>query len=122
MANDQIRDKFSLAFADLGEQMMKNIARAIGVFGLAANDIAAKEFFADGLAEDVLTGLSRFRDLFVSLSELDLPLQGEGSRCARHRAGAGVHFVLKGSVRRAGDRVRVTVQLVGRVSRRPTKQ
>jgi pimeloyl-ACP methyl ester carboxylesterase len=40
-ANDQIRDKLSLAFADMGEQTVKNIARAIGVFGLAPNDIAA---------------------------------------------------------------------------------
>ena len=40
-ANDQIRDKLSLAFADLGEQTVKNIVRAIGVFGLAAKDIAA---------------------------------------------------------------------------------
>jgi class 3 adenylate cyclase/pimeloyl-ACP methyl ester carboxylesterase len=39
-ANDQIRDKLSLAFADLGEQTVKNISRAIGVFGLAAKDIA----------------------------------------------------------------------------------
>jgi class 3 adenylate cyclase/pimeloyl-ACP methyl ester carboxylesterase len=38
-ANDQIRDKLSLAFADLGEQMVKNISRAIGVYGLAAKDI-----------------------------------------------------------------------------------
>src|ERR1700733_5482297 len=37
-ANDQIRDKLSLAFADLGEQLVKNIARAVGVFGLAAKD------------------------------------------------------------------------------------
>jgi class 3 adenylate cyclase/pimeloyl-ACP methyl ester carboxylesterase len=40
-ANDQIRDKLSLAFTDLGEQTVKNIARAIGVFGLAAKDIEA---------------------------------------------------------------------------------
>jgi class 3 adenylate cyclase/pimeloyl-ACP methyl ester carboxylesterase len=40
-ANDQIRDKLSLAFADLGEQTVKNISRAIGVFGLAAKDIEA---------------------------------------------------------------------------------
>src|SRR6478736_3820514 len=40
-ANDQIRDKLSMAFADLGEQAVKNIARSIGVFGLAAKDIAA---------------------------------------------------------------------------------
>ena len=39
-ANEQIRDKLSLAFADLGEQTVKNIARSIGVFGLAALDIA----------------------------------------------------------------------------------
>jgi len=40
-ANEQVRDKLSLSFADLGEQTVKNIARAIGVFGLAAKDIAA---------------------------------------------------------------------------------
>jgi class 3 adenylate cyclase/pimeloyl-ACP methyl ester carboxylesterase len=40
-ANDQIRDKLSLAFADLGEQTVKNIARPVGVFGLAAKDIEA---------------------------------------------------------------------------------
>ncbi len=38
-ANDQIRDKLSLAFADLGEQAVKNISRAVGVFGLTASDI-----------------------------------------------------------------------------------
>jgi pimeloyl-ACP methyl ester carboxylesterase len=38
-ANDQIRDKLSIAFADLGEQAMKNIARAVGVFGLTSKDI-----------------------------------------------------------------------------------
>jgi TolB-like protein/class 3 adenylate cyclase/thioredoxin-like negative regulator of GroEL len=41
MANDQIRDKLALSFADLGEQTVKNISRAVGVFGLAAKDIAA---------------------------------------------------------------------------------
>jgi class 3 adenylate cyclase/pimeloyl-ACP methyl ester carboxylesterase len=40
-ANEQIRDKLSLAFADLGEQAVKNIARAVGVYGLAASDIKA---------------------------------------------------------------------------------
>src|SRR5258708_31039581 len=40
-ANEEIRDKLSLAFADLGEQTVKNIARSVGVFGLAAHDIAA---------------------------------------------------------------------------------
>ena len=40
-ANDQVRDKLAISFADLGEQTVKNIARAVGVFGLAASDIAA---------------------------------------------------------------------------------
>jgi class 3 adenylate cyclase/pimeloyl-ACP methyl ester carboxylesterase len=40
-ANEQIRDKLSLAFADMGEQAVKNIARAVGVFGLGAKDIVA---------------------------------------------------------------------------------
>ena len=40
-ANDQIRDKLSLAFADLGEQTVKNISRAVGVFGLASKEIEA---------------------------------------------------------------------------------
>ena len=40
-ANDQIRDKLTLAFADMGEQAVKNISRAVGVFGLAAKDIEA---------------------------------------------------------------------------------
>jgi class 3 adenylate cyclase/pimeloyl-ACP methyl ester carboxylesterase len=40
-ANDQIRDKLSLSFADLGEQTVKNISRAVGIFGLAAKDIEA---------------------------------------------------------------------------------
>ncbi len=40
-ANEQVRDKLSLLFADLGEQTVKNIARAVGVFGLTAKDIAA---------------------------------------------------------------------------------
>jgi adenylate cyclase len=48
-ANEQVRDKLSLTFADLGEQTVKNIAHAIGVFGLAAKDVAA-------IPEEVLPG------------------------------------------------------------------
>ena len=151
----------SLAFADLGEQTMKNISRAVGVFGLSATEIAAlpeqelpepgltldasaaaalaaaerprvlmakpsiavlpftnlsadpgQEFFADGLAEDILTGLSRFRELFVISRNSSFRYKGRAVDVRTVARELGVQFVLEGSVRRAGDTVRVTVQLI----------
>jgi class 3 adenylate cyclase/pimeloyl-ACP methyl ester carboxylesterase len=57
-ANDQIRDKLSISFADLGEQVVKNISRAVGVFGLAARDIAA----IPASTEDNLPIISTYAD------------------------------------------------------------
>ena len=55
-ANDQIRDKLQLSFADLGEQVVKNIARAVGVFGLAASDIASLSEVSLGESSDMPSG------------------------------------------------------------------
>lgn len=53
-ANEQVRDKFSLSFADLGEQAVKNISRAVGVYGLAARDIIALPELGDlGVGEPI---------------------------------------------------------------------
>src|ERR1700716_430027 len=54
-ANDQIRDKLSIAFADLGEQAVKNISRAVGVFGLTARDIQALPGSVDPTADESAT-------------------------------------------------------------------
>jgi len=71
-----------------------------------------QEFFADGLAEDILTGLSRFRDLFVISRNSTFRYKGKSVDVPTIARELGVHFVLEGSVRRAGDRIRVTAQLI----------
>jgi len=71
-----------------------------------------QEFFADGLTEDILTELSRFRDLFVISRNSSFRYKGQAVDVQRAAKELGVQYVLEGSVRKAGNRVRVTVQLI----------
>jgi adenylate cyclase len=73
---------------------------------------AEQEFFADGLTEDILTELSRFRDLFVISRNSSFRYKGKTVDVQRAAKELGVQYVLEGSVRKAGKRVRVTVQLI----------
>jgi adenylate cyclase len=73
---------------------------------------AEQEFFADGLTEDILTDLSRFRDLFVISRNTSFKLKGQAVDVKKIARELGVQYVIEGSVRRAGNRVRVTVQLI----------
>jgi adenylate cyclase len=144
---DQLGDRLEdIAFEDLGEQSVKNIARPIRVFRVrldpdpkaapeAAKDavVAAtiskrpsiavlplvnmsgdpeQEFFADGLTEDIITELSRFRDLLVISRNSTFVHKGKAVKVQEVAREFGVDFVLEGSVRKAGDRIRVTVQLI----------
>jgi adenylate cyclase len=143
---DQIGDRLGIAFEDLGEQTVKNIARPIRVFrallgeetrpmsGAAADATAAgaatdkpaiavlpftnmsgdpeQEFFADGLTEDIITALSRFRDLLVISRNSAFVYKGKAVRIQDVAREFGVQYVVEGSVRKAGNRVRVTVQLI----------
>jgi TolB-like protein len=73
-------------------------------------------YFADGIAEDIITGLSRFKTLAVTSRNSSFAYRGQGAAVREIAAELGVSYVLEGSVRRAGDRLRVTAQLVdGRV-------
>jgi adenylate cyclase len=70
------------------------------------------EFFADGLTEDILTDLSRFRELFVISRNTAFKYKGKAVNVQQVARELGVQYVIEGSVRRAGNRVRVTVQLI----------
>jgi adenylate cyclase len=144
--HDQIGDRLGLAFEDLGEQTVKNLARPIRVFRVVLGEEAGatpkpkadaaaggagadkpaiavlpfvnmsgdpeQEFFADGLTEDIITALSRFRDLLVISRNSAFVHKGKAVKIQDVAREFGVQYVVEGSVRKAGNRVRVTVQLI----------
>jgi adenylate cyclase len=71
-----------------------------------------QEYFADGMVEDIVTELSRFQRLFVIARNTSFTYKGRGVEVRKVARELGVHFVLEGSVRRAGNRVRITAQLI----------
>jgi len=71
-----------------------------------------QEFFADGLTEDVITELSRFHDLLVISRNSTFVYKGKAVKVQEVARELGVDYLLEGSVRKAGDRIRVTVQLI----------
>jgi adenylate cyclase len=138
----QVRGKVEAEFADLGEQTLKNIARPLRVYsvrpasaseprvappaGLPLPDKpsvavlpfanmssdAEQEFFADGIAEDVITALSRYPSLFVIARNSSFTYKGRAVDVKEIGRELGVRYVLEGSLRKAGNRIRVTAQLV----------
>jgi adenylate cyclase len=143
---DQVGDRLDeIAFEDLGDQNVKNIARPIRVFRVRLQpevtiapqsedatvtttspkkpSIAVlplvnmsgdpeQEFFADGLTEDIITELSRFRDLLVISRNSSFVYKGKAVKVQEVAREFGVEYILEGSVRKAGGRIRVTVQLI----------
>ncbi len=73
---------------------------------------AEQEFFADGITEDILTELSRFRDLFVISRTSAFTYKGKNLTVQEVARELGVQYVVEGSVRKAGNRVRITAQLI----------
>ena len=145
--HDQVRDKLSFGFEDLGEQSVKNIARPIGVHRVslaesvtetavkskaaAKPELAAsqrpsiavlpfanmsgdpeQEYFADGITEDIITGLSKLRWFFVIARNSSFIYKGKAVDMKHVARELGVRYVLEGSVRKGGNRVRITAQLI----------
>ena len=73
---------------------------------------AEQEFFADGLTEDIIAQLSRFSDLLVISRNSTFTYKGKATKVQEVARDLGVRYVVEGSVRKAGARVRVTVQLI----------
>jgi adenylate cyclase len=133
--------KLDLAFDDLGEQALKNIARPVRVYRVGIGSAAAtapkapalalpdkpsiavlpfanmsgdpeQEYFADGMVEEIITALSRIRWLFVIARNSSFTYKGQAIDVKQVGHQLGVRYVLEGSVRRAGGRVRITAQLI----------
>jgi adenylate cyclase len=141
----QVRGKVEVNFQDSGEQELKNIARPVRVYqlrpeaataaakpasGLALPDKpsiavlafqnmsgdAEQEFFADGIAEDIITALSKAHWLFVIARNSSFSYKGKSVDVREVGRDLGVRYVLEGSVRKAANRVRITAQLVDATS------
>ena len=139
-AHDQVAGKVEAVFADGGEQDLKNIAKpmrvwhwsdgATAVAPLALPDKPSlavlpftnmsgdpeQEYFSDGISEDIFTELSRFRSLFVIARNSSFAFKGQSLDIKDLSKRLGVRYVVEGSVRRAGNRVRITAQLIDAVA------
>jgi len=71
-----------------------------------------QEYFADGIVEDIITALSRFRQLFVIARNSSFVYKGRAVNVGQVSRDLGVRYVLEGSVRKAADRIRITAQLI----------
>ncbi len=137
----QTRKKLDLDYEDLGEHEVKNLEEPIHVYRVRLDGAAAEagrsptlelpdkpsiavlpfdnlsgdpeqEYFADGIAEDIITALSRFHWFFVIARNSSFTYKGQAVDVKRVAEGLGVQYVLEGSVRKAGQRVRISAQLI----------
>ena len=80
---------------------------------------AEQEYFSDGISEDIITDLSKLSELHVVARNSSFVYKKAASPVAEVAKALGVRYVLEGSVRKAGNRVRVTAQLIDSTQRRP---
>ena len=137
----QVQGKVAAEFADLGEQMLKNVARPVRVYRVVARGAPSREipapgpaasdrpsiavlpfanmsgdpeqdYFADGVVEDIITGLARIKWLSVIARNSSFTYKGKAIDIKQVGRELDVRYVLEGSVRKAALRVRITAQLI----------
>jgi len=136
----QVRGKVDVGFEDIGLKEVKNVAEPLRVFRVAIErppSVAAtkpqplpdrpsiavlpfdnmsqdpeQEYLADGISEDLITALSKVRWFFVIARNSTFTYKGQAVEVTQVAKELGVRYVIEGSVRKAGSRVRVTAQLI----------
>ncbi len=142
MVYEGVRDRMNFPFEDLGEQEVKNINRPVRVWRWLADgsavvfrqadeplplpdkpsiavlpftnmsDDAEQEYFSDGITDDIITALSKISNLLVIARTSTFTYKGQAVDVKQVSREQSVRYVLEGSVRKAGARVRVTAQLI----------
>src|SRR5262245_19131390 len=131
--------RLGIAFEDTGQHRLKNIQRAVHVYRVLLDQADAKtrpplsisdkpsiavlpfqnmsgdpeqEYFADGMVEEIITGLSRFRWLFVIARNSSFVYKGRAVDVKQVGRELGVRYLLEGSVRKSANRIRIAGQLI----------
>ena len=142
IVHDQVQSRVDCAFEDLGEQQVKNITRPVRVYrvrdatsksstapvqpmpplpdkpSIAVLPFAnmsgdpQQDYFADRMVEEIITALSRIRWLFVIARNSSFTYKSQSIDVKQVGRELGVRYVLEGSVRKQGGRVRITAQLI----------
>ena len=135
--HEEIHAKIGLPYEDLGDKQLKNIAEPVRVYGIRLDRAPSRpvlalpdkpsiavlpfqnmsgdpeqEYFSDGMTEDLITDLSKVSGLFVIARNSSFAYKGRSVNVQEIGRDLGVRFVLEGSVRKAGNRVRITAQLI----------
>jgi adenylate cyclase len=140
-AYDQIKDKLEIGFEYLGEHEAKNIKEPVRVYKVLLHTESPKplvdellelpkkpsiavltfdnmsgdpsqEYFSDGLTEQIINGLCKVSNLFVIARNSSFAYKGKSFNVQQVGKELGVRYILEGSVQKAGDRVRITAQLI----------
>ena len=135
--HEQVRGKLDAVLTPLGPQPVKNLPEPVEVWRVEIEGVAPtptvkpgaqpsiavlpfdnmsrdadQDFLADGIVEDVISELSRFRDLTVIARNSSFSFRGQALDIRKIAQELGVRYVVEGSVRRSGDRLRLTAQLI----------
>jgi adenylate cyclase len=140
-----VKEKIELGFEYIGEHEVKNIKEPVRVYKVLSASESLKplvdesldvpekpsiavmpfnnmsgdpsqEYFRDGLTEQIISGLCKLKDLFVIARHSSFSYKGKSIGAKQIAQELGVRYILEGSVQKAGDRVRITAQLIDAIT------